>query len=373
MSTAVFLKHPRTSTGMTGMDYPSADSKCLMKHIRTGQSDDVSFAGVAHTPNIYSQDDLNKAVVRTINPGFNVMSMDFHPQQQTILLVRTNVGDISLWEVGSRERLAHKSFKFWDISSASRPLQVFTILKALLNDAAISVNRCVWGARWTYSWYVYAFFVCVAFSKHIVQIYIYNPTGELRQLLEIDAHVGRVNDIEFAHPNKQLCIITHGDDKTIKVWDAGAGLRQYMFEGHEAPVYSVCPHHKENIQFIFSTAIDGKIKAWLYDTPRHRCTMMAYSADGTRLFSCGTSKEGESHLVEWNESEGDIKKKYSGFRKCSLGVVQFDTTWNRFLAAGDEFQIKFWDMDNANMLAAVDADGGLPVYRRTVYLYTKDI
>ena len=80
-----------------------------------------------------------------------------------------------------------------------------------------------------------------------------------------------------------------------------------------------------------------------------------------RLFSCGTSKEGDSHLVEWNETEGAIKRTYSGFRKRSLGVVQFDTTRNRFLAAGDEFQIKFWDMDNTNMLTAVDADGGLPV------------
>jgi len=80
-----------------------------------------------------------------------------------------------------------------------------------------------------------------------------------------------------------------------------------------------------------------------------------------RLFSCGTSKEGKSHLVEWNESEGSIKRTYLGFRKRSLDVVQFDTTRSHFLAAGDEFQIKFWDMDNTNMLTAVDADGGLPV------------
>lgn len=80
-----------------------------------------------------------------------------------------------------------------------------------------------------------------------------------------------------------------------------------------------------------------------------------------RLFSCGTSKEGESHLVEWNESEGTVKRSYSGFRKRSLGVVQFDTTRNRFLAAGDEFQIKFWDMDSVNVLSFTDADGGLPV------------
>lgn len=45
------------------------------------------------------------------------------------------------------------------------------------------------------------------------------------------------------------------------------------------------------LQFIFSTAIDGKIKAWLYDNmgsrvdydaPGRSCTTMAYSADGAR-------------------------------------------------------------------------------------------
>lgn len=32
------------------------------------------------------------------------------------------------------------------------------------------------------------------------------------------------------------------------MWDAASGTKQYTFEGHEAPVYSVCPHYKENIQ-----------------------------------------------------------------------------------------------------------------------------
>lgn len=46
------------------------------------------------------------------------------------------------------------------------------------------------------------------------------------------------------------------------------------------------------LQFIFSTALDGKIKAWLYDNlgsrvdydaPGRWCTTMAYSADGSRF------------------------------------------------------------------------------------------
>lgn len=87
----------------------------------------------------------------------------------------------------------------------------------------------------------------------------------------------------------------------------------------------------------------------------------SWSIFSCRLFSCGTSKEGDSHLVEWNETEGAIKRTYNGFRKRSLGVVQFDTTRNRFLAAGDEFLVKFWDMDNNNILTTTDCDGGLPV------------
>ena len=65
--------------------------------------------------------------------------------------------------------------------------------------------------------------------------------------------------------------------------------------------------------------------------------------------------------MEWNESEGAVKRTYHGLAKRTVGVVQFDTTKNRFLAAGDEFTVKFWDMDNVNLLTSTDADGGLPV------------
>ncbi|KAH9715451.1 protein TOPLESS [Citrus sinensis] len=368
------LKHPRTPPTNPSVDYPSGDSDHLSKRTRPiGISDEinlpvnvlpVSFTGHSHSHS-HSQafstpEDLPKTVTRTLNQGSSPMSMDFHPVQQTLLLVGTNVGDIGLWEVGSRERLVLRNFKVWDLGACSMPLQA-----ALVKDPGVSVNRVIWSPDGS--------LFGVAYSRHIVQIYSYHGGDEVRQHLEIDAHVGGVNDIAFSHPNKQLCVITCGDDKTIKVWDATNGAKQYIFEGHEAPVYSVCPHHKENIQFIFSTALDGKIKAWLYDNlgsrvdyeaPGRWCTTMAYSADGTRLFSCGTSKDGESFIVEWNESEGAVKRTYQGFRKRSLGVVQFDTTKNRFLAAGDDFSIKFWDMDNVQLLTSIDADGGLPASPR---------
>ncbi|KNA19336.1 hypothetical protein SOVF_060520 [Spinacia oleracea] len=349
------LKRPRTPPGTLGMvDYQNPDHEQLMKRLRPAQSvEEVTYPTPRHQGS-WSLDDLPRTVAFTLHQGSAVTSMDFHPSHSTLLLVGSSSAEITLWEVASREKLVSKPFKVWDSSSCSLQFQA-----AFVKDV-ISVNRVAWSPDGNY--------VGAAFSKHLIHLYAYSGPNDLRQQLEIDAHVGGVNDLAFAYPNKQLCVLTCGDDKLIKVWDL-SGRKLFNLEGHEAPVYSIRPHYKETIQFIFSTAFDGKIKAWLYDNagskvdydaPGHWCTTMLYSADGTRLFSCGTSKEGESFLVEWNESEGAIKRTYTGFRRKSNGVVQFDTTQNHFLAAGEDQQIKFWDMDNVNILAQTDADGGLP-------------
>ncbi|KAM7265097.1 hypothetical protein ACFE04_002780 [Oxalis oulophora] len=342
----------------------------------------------------YCPEDVPKNVVMTLNQSSAVKSIDFHPLQQILVLVGTNTGDFTIWDVGTRERLVSRNFKVWDVGTRSMPLQA-----SLSNNYTASVNRVLWcpdGTLLGENFFPLSFAALnkkvilleifgelvakcgayfnltnpgVAFSKHIVQLYSYTGGDGLRNHLEIEAHAGSVNDISFSYPNKQLCVVTCGDDKAIKVWDAASGTRQYTFEGHEAPIYSVCPHHKENIQFIFSTATDGKIKAWLYDNagsrvdydaPGHSTTTMAYSADGTRLFSCGTNKEGESYLVEWNESEGAVKHSYHGLGRRCMGIVQFDTTKNHFLVAGDDSMIKIWDMDNTTLLHSNDAEGGLP-------------
>ncbi|GFZ08224.1 WUS-interacting protein 2 [Actinidia rufa] len=180
------------------------------------------------------------------------------------------------------ERQAFRNFKVWDLERCTMTLQVLHTPSIL----------CI---------YIYAYHGGA----------VYGTTWRLMAL------IGNVSDLAFSHPNKQLCIITCGEDKAIvRVWDVVTGSKQYTCEGHEAPVYS----------FIFSTGIDGKIMALVirsrvdYDAPGHSCTTMAYSADGTRLFSCGTTKEGESHIVEWNESEGALKRMYHGLEKRENGV-----------------------------------------------------
>lgn len=86
-----------------------------------------------------------------------------------------------------------------------------------------------------------------------------------------------------------------------------------------------------------------------------------FSFEACRLFSCGTNKDGDSHLVEWNETDGFIVRTYLGLGKCSSGVVEFDISRNNYVAAGDSHVIKFWNVNDAQLLTVVDAGGDLPV------------
>ncbi|KAL2479623.1 Topless-related protein 4 [Abeliophyllum distichum] len=363
---AHILKRSRTPTNNPDVDYQNDPEQVLKRTRPLGMSNGVNKIPVNVLPTGYtgpirvqsscSSDDLPTAVVMTLNQGSAVKSMDFHPVHPILLVVGTNSGEIMIWGLGIRDRLCHRSFEVWDLGACPMALQIF-----LANGYSASINRVLWSPDGS---------LCgVAYSKSIVHIYSYHGGDDLRNHLEIEAHSGSVNDLSFSNPNERLSIVTCGEDRLIKVWDAVSGAKQYTFEGHEAPVYSVCPQHRGHYKFIISTATDGKIKAWEYDNldprvnfaaPGHSSTIMAYSADGARLFSCGTNKEGDSFLVECNERDGTVKRTYIGLAERAVGTVQFDTTKSRILAAGDEFMIKFWDMDNVNMLMTTDVEGVLP-------------
>ncbi|RDX70840.1 Topless-related protein 1, partial [Mucuna pruriens] len=299
---------------------------------------------------------LPENVVQILKADSSPVTMDFHPIWHTLLLVGTHIGSIGLWDVNSGGRLFSEDYRIWGIGESSTSFK-----EALEKDLCVSVKKIKWSPDGS--------LFGVAFSEHFVQLYSYNEgNGIIIQHLQIDAHDGSVNDLAYSSLNKKLLVITCGDDKTIKVWDAVDGVKRYTFEGHDAPVCSICPHVKQHVQFIFSTSIDGKIKAWLYDSfgarvdfdaPGYGYTTLAYSADDQRLFSCGSGKDGEPYLVEWDESEGYIKRTYKGLKKPCFSTIHFDSTQKGFLAAGDDHMIKIWNMDSIELWKSTDVDAEL--------------
>ncbi|KAL7173475.1 hypothetical protein ACSBR2_032858 [Camellia fascicularis] len=201
----------------------------------------VGYNAQSHGQSSYSSDDLPKAVVMTLNKGSAVKSMDFNPVQQILLLGLLPPCPTFLYWSALRNLDNCLFISFVFVQSLIHFVIVYQA--SLVNDYTASINRMIWSPDGT--------LFGVAYSKNIVHIYSYHGGNHVRNHLEIDAHSGSVNDLAFSYANKQLSIVTCGEDRLIKVWDAVPGNKQHTFEGHEAPVYSVCPHRKENIQVFF--------------------------------------------------------------------------------------------------------------------------
>ncbi|AES66309.2 topless-like protein [Medicago truncatula] len=326
------------NTPLAPMDYQSNDRVQQLRPLLAAESVEKVASTVTPQPSPRLFDEIPRTVVWELNQGSTVKSMEFHPTNHSILAVGCENGEISLWEARMKEKLISKSFNIWNLSNCSVKFQVMG-----------------------------------CFQKHLIHLYAYQVSNGLQQHLEINAHDGGVNDLAFSFPKNQLCVVSCGDDKLIKVTGKFPNLngeKIFSFEGHVAPVCLVVPHSKRNILFLFSTSIDGKIRVWLfenkslmveYDTPGKCSTTPICSSDGTRLFSCGTTTEGDCFLAEWDEDDGVVKRTYSGLRTKYVGMVQFDTAKSRYLAVGADNQIKFWDVDIINVLISTDADGGLSV------------
>ena len=99
----------------------------------------ATYPGQSHAHTLYSFEDLPKNVFSVLNQGSTIKGMDFHPVQQTLFLVGTNIGDITIWEVGSQGRLVSKNFKVWDLGACSMTLQA-----SLASECTAAVNRVIW-------------------------------------------------------------------------------------------------------------------------------------------------------------------------------------------------------------------------------------
>ncbi|KAH7839761.1 hypothetical protein Vadar_008410 [Vaccinium darrowii] len=97
--------------------------------------------------------------------------------------------------------------------------------------------------------------------------------------------------------------------------------------------------HLHPILSLYSSSTDGNTKLWKYRNPGVECIFEATAGGRTGV---AFSRDGRR--------ENGLGRSYNGLQTPSSGNVQFDTTKNRFLAAGDNHVIKFWEMDSDNIL-----------------------
>ncbi|GJS74745.1 topless-related protein 4-like protein isoform X1, partial [Tanacetum coccineum] len=187
-------------------------------------------------------------------------------------------------------RVAHKMFIIWDVSTCSQALQ-----DSLMNEIPAFVTRILWSPD--------GLFLSVAFSKHIVQIYYYLTGHELRNHLEIEAHIGNVNDLAFLNRDHSLYIITCGQNTTVKIWDVVTGVKLRTLEGHDAPVYSVCVQSNPNIQACDIAPRDASVEHYIQPGSidvTQAMTNEISSGNVDTIFHIGDKSYATGFLVKWD-------------------------------------------------------------------------
>ncbi|GKD03382.1 protein TOPLESS [Tanacetum coccineum] len=99
-----------------------------------------------HSTNSYSQ--IPSSPHSPLSPLIHSATLDkvnFHSGFFHCASVGTNVGDIGLWEVGSRDKLVLKYSTVWDIGACSRPFQweAKSILEIHKDSATMVINDSV--------------------------------------------------------------------------------------------------------------------------------------------------------------------------------------------------------------------------------------
>ncbi|KAI9106518.1 hypothetical protein K1719_022046 [Acacia pycnantha] len=167
---------------------------------------------------------LPKKVALTLDNDSPSTSMDFHPTRNFILLVGTEIGRIKIYSVAgaSCKEFLSVNFDVWHPEKRSAHFK-----EVIGNDIWISVNKVIWSSN--------GLMFGVAFAKHLVQLYSI-----------FEAHDGSVNDMAFHVYGGKSLVITCGDDKAVKMWDASTGEMLNTLR-RNAPVCSICTTVKENV------------------------------------------------------------------------------------------------------------------------------
>ncbi|GER44102.1 transducin family protein / WD-40 repeat family protein [Striga asiatica] len=356
------LKHPRTPP-TNAVEFSSVDSEHAIKRTRQlGISDEVvnlpvnvlpvSFPGHSHSqPPFNAPDDLPKTVARTLNQGSSPMSMDFHPIQQTLLLVGTNVGDIGLWEVGSRERLVLRNFKVWDVSACTLPLQA-----SLAKDPGVSVNRVIWSPDGS--------LFGVAYSRHLVQIYSYHGNDDIRQHLEISRLIYTNSGsaiLALASNAIHLLWKWQRNDRNSsgkatanvspQLWQPSSGIlmtNDVITESNPEEAVS-CFALSKNDSYVMS-ASGGKISLFNMMTfktmttfmpPPPAATFLAFHPQDNNIIAIGMD---DSTIQIYNVRVDEVKSKLKGHSKRITGLA-FSHVLNVLVSSGADAQICVWNSD----------------------------
>jgi WD40 repeat protein len=164
------------------------------------------------------------------------------------------------------------------------------------------------------------------------------------KLHEFIGHTGSVNDL--AVPADAKILVTGGEDRTVRVWDATSGKQLRSFQVHMSHVRAVAV--RRDGRQIASASDDGAIRLWdLSTSDDHRALTdakepiwtVAVSPDGKRAAAAGADKV----IRVYDPETGRLEATLTGSNSAVTTLAFFPDS-NRLASAGGDRIVRIWDV-----------------------------
>jgi WD40 repeat protein len=147
-------------------------------------------------------------------------------------------------------------------------------------------------------------------------------------------------------------VLSGGEDKAVKLWEAATGALIRTFEGHAFPVISVA--FSPDSARVASGGNDGGIKLWDAATGAlvrpfkgHYGSNVAFSPDGSRLLK-GSGKT----IKLWDVNTGALMHTFEGHSDWVLSVA-FSPVGGRVLSGSADGTVRIWNAETGQVLASL--------------------
>ena len=163
------------------------------------------------------------------------------------------------------------------------------------------------------------------------------------QAREFTGHAGGVNDLTVSPDG--LHLVTAGDDKTVRVWEAKTGRQVRSFQGHLAKVLGVTV--RPDGRQVASAGADGSIRLWDLSPTDDQIVLKdaagpvwgaALGPDGKRLAAAGADKVIRLYDPETGKPDGTLTGHTAAV--TTLAFVSPD----RLASAGGDRVVRVWDL-----------------------------